>query len=242
MPNPLVGAGADADDADLRVDCRRDCLRREQGIGDAKHAALSASLERIAARVPYGSAQVLPIWSSSVASVPLTAPGAAHVLTKQLVHSIREAVHDDVALRMLAPRRARISCRCCFGVPAPIVSGSKFRVDGKNFLTDSFSTPSFIVSPQDVNQGRLKLQLNVINDNGQRWIDMDFQRPQGSTPRSLAGNANARWQAGPIGQIQLSGRTRLNNIFFYFTVNGVAVTTNLQPIPGQINVAQTRSP
>jgi hypothetical protein len=171
-----------------------------------------------------------------VESASLSAPDEARALSKQLLHSLREVIHDDVALRVLRLSGSGFRAAASSAFPAPFVSGSKFNLQATNFLTNSPSTPAFNVGPQDVNQGRLKLQLTVINDNGNDWIDMDFQRPQGSTPRSLAGNANAPWQAGPIGGIQLSGRTMLKNIYFYFTVSGVAVSRDLRPIAGQISV------
>jgi hypothetical protein len=199
-------------------------------------ALLRASLPGIASQLPYGRIQILPIWNSLVRSFSLSAPGSARTLAHELLGAVRTVAHDDAAAGILRASGRKSLGAPTSAFPAPFVANSRFSFQGTNFLTTTPNTPAFVVGPQTFNQGRLIFTLNVVNDNGRLWIDMDLQRPPGSTPRSLAGNANAPWQAGPIGGIQLSGRTMLNNIFFYFTVDNIPVSTGLQPIQGQITV------
>jgi hypothetical protein len=196
--------------------------------------ALNTSLQKIAAMIPHGNAQLVPIWNGLVESADITAAGGGTALDQQLVTALHADVHDDAALGLLHLTGTGSRALTLSYLPSPPFNvGSLFSVAGKNFPTNFTGSPIFRAAPQDLNGGRLKLSLSLINDtNGNQWIDMDFQNPR--TPGSLAGSASQPWQAGPIGAIQLTSSIMLNNIFFYFTVNGRPVAQNLGGVPGQI--------
>jgi hypothetical protein len=201
--------------------------------------ALGPRLAAIAAQVPFGKSQLLPSWNHTAQAFNVTATQGAKYARGQLISWLRFVVQDDVALGVmhLVGRGSQAVTASLIPNP-PFAVGTKFNVSGTNFLgTYSNNMPTLSSGPQSLDQGRLRLTINTINDsNGTSWTDFDFQNP--STPGRLAGNMNARWQAGPIGGIQLTSRVRLNNLFFYFTRNGVPVSGNLRGIPNDIYVGQ----
>jgi hypothetical protein len=80
--------------------------------------------------------------------------------------------------------------------------------------------------------GTINLTIGVTNFSGAQWLDLDFENT--AAGGTLAGKGNDRWQAGPIGDIRLTTRVRLTNIFFFFSANGVPVNSPNGGVPDDI--------
>jgi hypothetical protein len=113
----------------------------------------------------------------------------------------------------------------------PFREGANFSVSGTN-SPHNFLNNRPVFQPrrlQNLDGGRLKLTIGVVNDNGSNWIELSFQRP---VAVGLAGTAGHRWQLGPINGIQLTRPVYLDNVFFYFSRDGLPVTGGLRSAGG----------